>query len=98
MAGEPAHRALLSQESLAVDVEFRGHHFDGDGAVQGKLDALVDDAEAAAADLDGVVEPDGTQLRDDGGSHVALRPERVAVHHCSMLLTKPADRRLLVRG
>jgi len=38
----------------------------------------VHDAEAAAAYLDGVVEPDGTQLRDDGRSHVALGLERVA--------------------
>src|SRR4051812_40002486 len=86
MAGESAHRPLLSQKSFAVDVEFRGHHLDCNRAVKGELDALVHDAEAAAADLDGVVEADGTQLRDDGSSDVALRPERFAVHHCSMLL------------
>ena len=64
--GEPTHRALLAHEPFAVLVEFGGQHLHRNGAVQSDLGAPVDDAEAATADLIGVVEPGRAQLRDDG--------------------------------
>jgi hypothetical protein len=87
--------ALLAQEPLTVDVEFGCEHLDCDGSVEGDLGASKDDAESAAAHLEGVIEADVAQLPDDGGTHVALRPERIAVHHYSLTFAEAARRRFL---
>ena len=91
VAGEPAHGALFAHESLALVllVEFGVEYLHRHDPVQRGLGAPVDDAVSAAPDLFGIGEASRAQLRDDGRAHVALCPERVAFHHCSMLLRKP---------
>ena len=57
VSGQPAHGALLTQETFeVVGVEIGVQHLDGDGAVEHRLCAAVDDAETAAADLLDLVE------------------------------------------
>jgi hypothetical protein len=65
MPRQSAHRALLTQETLAVFVDVGGEDFDRHGAFQPDLSAPVHDPETTVADLAGVVEPCRTQLRHD---------------------------------
>src|SRR5205085_999927 len=81
VTGEHAHGALLPDETFPVLVQFSGEHLDRDLATQRRLSAPKDDSEPATTDLFGVVEPGSAQLRDDGRARVALRLERIAVHH-----------------
>ena len=81
VAGQPAHRPLLTQEPLPVLVELGGEHLDRHRAVQGELGAAIDDPETAPADLFGIVESGRTQLRNDGRAHVALRLEQIPIRH-----------------
>ena len=81
MPGQPAHRPLLPQEPVTVLVEIGDEHLDRHRAVQGGLGAAIDDPETAPADLFGIVESGRTQLRNDGGAHVALRLEQIPIRH-----------------
>jgi hypothetical protein len=72
---------VLTQEPSPVLLEFCGEYLDRNHAVQRDLFAPKDDAETAAADFFGVIESGSAQLRDDGRVYVALRLERIAVHH-----------------
>jgi hypothetical protein len=81
VAGEPTHGALLTQEPVALIVEFGRQYLHRHQAVQRELGASVDDPETATPHLFGVGESGRAQLRDDGIADVALGPDRVFVHH-----------------
>jgi hypothetical protein len=63
---ESAHRALLTQKSLSVLVQFGGEDLDRHDAIQRRLVTAKDDAEPTPADLIGVSKSGRTQFRDDG--------------------------------
>ena len=66
MAGQPAHRVTLTQETLAVIVvEIGRHHLDSYASPERRLVAAEDNARAAPADFDGVHESGGCQLISD---------------------------------
>lgn len=75
----PQSGELIGPDGVKYSVENSSHT--GDRAVQFGLDAAIDDAESAAADLVGIVESGRMQLRGDGETHVALRRERIGVRH-----------------
>lgn len=98
VAGQPAHREPLAQEPFAVlGVEVGGEHLDRDGAPEGALPAPIDDAEAAPADDEGVVEPRRGEFRRDplprgaGGF-------RIEIGHGSRLSACDALGGVLTRG
>ncbi len=83
VAGQTTHRPLFPEESFPILLrEIRGQNLDGDGPVERGLRAPVDDAEAAAPDLPGVVESVRTQLRGGRRVHIALGLERIVIGHC----------------
>jgi hypothetical protein len=58
--GQLAHCPLFAQKSRDLLIIDGGNeHFDGNGAVECRLVAFVDDTETAAADFLGVFEPGG---------------------------------------
>jgi hypothetical protein len=81
-----AHDALLAQEAgKIVRVKIGGQHLDRNRAVQHRLSAAVDDAEAAMTDLLDVVEFRLAQFRGDVSDQVLLLCKRVDVGHRRLL-------------
>ena len=82
MPAQLAHRALLAQKPLdVVGIEVRGEHLHRDGALQRTLLAAVDRSEATDADLSGIVEPGGSELRGDRRRQVTPAGRRFAFGH-----------------
>ena len=67
VAGESAHGPLFAQESFEVLVQLRRRAPSPRPSARARLVAAVDDAESAASDLLGVVEPLRLQLRREAG-------------------------------
>ncbi len=80
--GEPAHRALLTQEAVeVVGVELGAQYLDGNAAIQQRLLAAVNQTESAVSDLFDALEPGVAQFCGDAEGLIPLRCVWIRLGH-----------------
>src|SRR5947209_20391923 len=92
MAGERPHRPQLTGQpaaGLALDPRL-AEDLDGDGTAELGLPGAIDGAEAAPADLDGVLAPRDPEVDPDGGRSLLLATPTRPLHGSTIVQARGA--------